>query len=99
MLEFPSDILKPPVEDRGDPHEGITQGSESFLLNFGYLIKAADDIAVFNGVCGAESGWVPVSAASPSLLLSAIEIEKRWKSQDRPPLLPPPSSGLEESGS
>ena len=47
---------------------------------------------VFNGYCGAESGSVPVSAVSPALLVSEIEIEKKEKSQDRPPLLPMPVS-------
>ena len=47
---------------------------------------------VFNGYCGAESGSVPVSAISPAILVSGIEIEKRSKSQDRPPLLPMPAS-------
>jgi predicted Zn-dependent protease len=54
------------------------------------IIAAANDFQVFNGVCGAESGWVPVSAVSPSLLLSQIEVARRQKEQDRPPLLPPP---------
>ena len=41
-------------------------------------------------MCGAESGWVPVSAVAPSVLVSEMEIEKKQKSQDRPPLLPNP---------
>ena len=45
---------------------------------------------VFNGYCGAESGSVPVSAVSPAILVWEIEIEKRAKAQDRPPLLPEP---------
>jgi predicted Zn-dependent protease len=52
---------------------------------------AANDFGVFNGVCGAESGWVPVSATSPSILLGQIEVTRREKSHDRPPLLPPPA--------
>lgn len=51
---------------------------------------AANDFEVFNGVCGAESGWVPVSATSPSLLVSQIEITRQEKAHDRPPLLPRP---------
>lgn len=51
---------------------------------------AANDFQVFNGICGAESGWVPVSATSPSLLISQIEVTRQEKSHDRPPLLPPP---------
>lgn len=54
------------------------------------IIEAGDDVAVFNGLCGAESGSVPVGAASPSLLLSEIEVQKKNLSRARPPLLPPP---------
>ncbi len=51
---------------------------------------AADDDDTFNGTCGAESGWVPVSATSPSLLVGTIEVELQNKAQDKPPLLPAP---------
>jgi TldD protein len=55
-------------------------------------IRAASrEIETFNGVCGAESGWVPVSASAPSLLLEKIEVEKGFIPPDRPPLLNPPS--------
>jgi len=60
------------------------------LASITKMIAAADDDAVFNGSCGAESGWVPVSAVSPSVLVSEMEIEKKAKSQERPPLLPTP---------
>lgn len=54
------------------------------------IICAADDDGTFNGVCGAESGSVPVSASSPSLLVGAIEVELKEKRADKPPILPPP---------
>jgi predicted Zn-dependent protease len=60
------------------------------LTSFGKIIAAADDYDVFNGTCGAESGWVPVSAVAPSILVSEIEIEKRAKSSAKPPILPTP---------
>lgn len=60
------------------------------LASFSKIIYTADDPAVFNGTCGAESGWVPVSAISPSILVSQIEIEKRVRDQDKPPILAPP---------
>jgi hypothetical protein len=44
-------------------------------------------MGVFNGVCGAESGGVPVSASSPSLLVNVIEAQKKAKSQAKPPIL------------
>ncbi len=64
------------------------------LTSFGKIIYTGDDPAVFNGTCGAESGWVPVSAVSPSILVSQIEIEKRTRAQDQPPLLDPPIAGM-----
>ena len=60
------------------------------LIAFSKISAADDQIAVFNGVCGAESGWVPVSASSPGLLVSQIEVQRKEKSQDRAPILPPP---------
>ncbi|MEK6799965.1 MAG: metallopeptidase TldD-related protein [Planctomycetota bacterium] len=60
------------------------------LTSFEKIAATGDDVGVFNGSCGAESGWVPVSAASPSILVQTIEIEKRQREQSRPPILPPP---------
>jgi len=60
------------------------------LASFSKILATSDKPEVFNGYCGAESGSVPVSAVSPAILVSEIEIEKKAKSQDRPPLLPIP---------
>jgi TldD protein len=47
---------------------------------------------VFNGICTAESGSIPVAAASPAMLFSEIEVQKRASSLTRPPALPKPES-------
>lgn len=60
------------------------------LSTFANITMASKDYGVFNGVCGAESGGVPVSASSPSLLVSTIEVQKKKKSQAKPPLLASP---------
>jgi TldD protein len=60
------------------------------LASFGRILATGDKAEVFNGYCGAESGSVPVAAVSPALLISELEIEKKEKAQDRPPLLPRP---------
>jgi predicted Zn-dependent protease len=60
------------------------------LSSFTNILAAADDDAVFNGTCGAESGWVPVSAIAPSLLVSEVEVEKNEKASEKPPILPAP---------
>ncbi|MBV8728859.1 MAG: peptidase U62, partial [Acidobacteriia bacterium] len=60
------------------------------LASFSKILATSDKQEVFNGYCGAESGSVPVAAVSPAILVSEIEIEKKAKSNDRPPLLPSP---------
>jgi hypothetical protein len=60
------------------------------LTAFSSVKLANDRPEVFNGTCGAESGGVPVSAVSPSILLEQIEVQKKAKSQERPPILSAP---------
>ncbi len=60
------------------------------LTTFAHIVAAGSDVGVFNGICGAESGNLPVSASSPSLLVSRIEVQKKAKSDERLPVLPPP---------
>ncbi len=77
-----------------DGKKEIVRGADMVgtpLVSFNEIIAAADDYAVFNGSCGAESGWVPVSGIAPSVLLRKLEIEKTGKADSKPPLLPPPS--------
>lgn len=76
-----------------DGREEMVRGADLIgtpLTALTTVIAASDRTEVFNGVCGAESGWVPVSASSPDLLLSQIEIQRKEKSQERLPILPPP---------
>ena len=54
------------------------------------IVATGDTMEVFNGVCGAASGSVPVSAAAPAMLFSEIEVQKQPHSLERPPILPPP---------
>ena len=57
-------------------------------------IRAASrEIETFNGVCGAESGWVPVSASAPSLLVERLEVEKSFVPQNGPVIDPPSVTG------
>jgi len=54
------------------------------------ILLTGDKMEVFNGICGAESGSVPVSAVAPAMLFSEIEVQKRAHSLERPPILTPP---------
>jgi TldD protein len=60
------------------------------LLSLNTIILTGDTLQVFNGICGAESGQIPVAAAAPAMLFSEIEVQKRAKGTERPPVLPPP---------
>ena len=61
------------------------------LASFARIEATSDRPEVFNGICGAESGNVPVSAVSPALLISEIEVQKKARAEDRPPFLPRPA--------
>jgi len=62
------------------------------------IVATGDTPEVFNGYCGAESGSVPVSAASPAILTSELEVQKKESSTDRPPILPPPAHDVLKAG-
>jgi predicted Zn-dependent protease len=76
-----------------DGREELVRGVDLIgtpLTTFSKLVAGDNQIATFNGICGAESGAVPVSASSPAVLVSQIEVQKKEKSQERTPILPPP---------
>jgi TldD protein len=54
------------------------------------ILVTGNKTEVFNGICGAESGRVPVAAAAPAILFADLETQKRPHSLNRPPILPPP---------
>ena len=61
-----------------DGHKEVVRGVDMVgtpLVSFNEVMAAADDYEVFNGTCGAESGWVPVSGIAPSVLLRRLELE------------------------
>ncbi len=62
------------------------------------IVATGDTTSVFNGICGAESGSVPVSAAAPAMLFSEMEVQKRKYGDERPPILPPPPGTTQEKG-
>ena len=55
------------------------------------ILVTDDKPEVFNGICGAESGSVPVSASAPAMLFSELEVQRRAAGRSRPPILPAPS--------
>ncbi len=81
-----------------DGHEELIRGANidgTPLTSLSQILAAGNDPQVFDGYCGAESGFVPVSATSPSLLVAHVEISKSPSGKDKPPILPPPSAARE----
>jgi len=76
-----------------DGREELVRGVDLIgtpLAAFTQIAAGDNELGVFNGVCGAESGGVPVSAVSPAILVSQIEVQKKSQSRERPPILPAP---------
>jgi predicted Zn-dependent protease len=89
---FPVMVYK--VYPDGRPDE-LVRGADIVgtpLTSFSKIVATSTDVTVFNGYCGAESGQVPVSASSPALLVSEIEVSLRERSLERPPFLGAPAS-------
>jgi predicted Zn-dependent protease len=79
--------------DAGTGKETLVRGVEFVGTPIGSLnriVAASDAEGVFNGFCGAESGYVPVSTVAPALLISEIELQRTRRAMERPPLLPAP---------
>jgi TldD protein len=64
------------------------------LAALAQIVAAGDRTYVFNGICGAESGSVPVSAAAPAMLVSSLEVSKHDQGHTRPPVLAPPAAAV-----
>jgi predicted Zn-dependent protease len=55
------------------------------------IVATGDKPDVFNGICGAESGSIPVSAVAPAMLIRKIETQRQAQGTARPPIVPPPA--------
>jgi TldD protein len=62
------------------------------LTSINKLVATGDDVKVFNGFCGAESGYVPVSTVAPAALITEIELQRVARANERSPILPAPWS-------
>lgn len=73
--------------------ETLVRGAEMVgtpLVSISKIVAASKETGVFNGYCGAESGYVPVSTIAPALLTTEIELQRNQAGKERPPLLPAP---------
>ncbi|MCA9524876.1 MAG: TldD/PmbA family protein, partial [Myxococcales bacterium] len=82
--------------DAATGEETLVRGVEMVgtpLTVISKILTASEEMGIFNGYCGAESGYVPVSAIAPATLFSEIELQRSQRDKERPPLLTPPWAG------
>ena len=60
------------------------------LSMFSNIIHAGKVPEIFTGTCGAESGGIPVTATSPTILVQKVEMQRKAKASDLPPILEKP---------
>lgn len=60
------------------------------LTSVNKVLASGDAVRVFNGFCGAESGYVPVSTVAPATLVGEIELQRVARAMERGPVLPSP---------
>lgn len=60
------------------------------LSSVNKVLATSDEVRVFNGFCGAESGYVPVSTVAPAALVSEMELQRVARANERSPILPAP---------
>lgn len=60
------------------------------LTSINKIVATGDEFGVFNGFCGAESGYVPVSTVAPAALITELELQRTVKANERSPVLPGP---------
>ncbi|MCW5829521.1 MAG: TldD/PmbA family protein [Deltaproteobacteria bacterium] len=61
------------------------------LASIRKITVTGDDYHVFNGFCGAESGYIPVAAVAPSVLVTEVELQRRSEEPLTQPILKPPT--------
>ncbi len=79
--------------DAATGEETLVRGVELVgtpLASVNKVLATGDVVRVFNGFCGAESGYVPVSTVAPAALVGELELQRVARAMERGPLLPSP---------
>ena len=93
---FPTEVYR--IYVNGKPDE-LVRGVDLIgtpLAMFAEIAAVGNTHGVFTGFCGAESGYVPVSAISPALFVRRIETQKKPKSKVEETVLPAPVSTVKQ---
>jgi TldD protein len=88
---FPTEVYRVYTDGRADE---LVRGVDLIgtpLAMFAEITAADDTREIFTGFCGAESGFVPVTAIAPSFFVKRIETQKKNTQQLEKSLLERPS--------
>jgi TldD protein len=88
---MPSEVYRVYVDGRPDELVAGVELIGTPLTMFSNIICGGDKQGIFSGFCGAESGYVPVTAISPALFVRKIETQKGMEIKTDIPLLPSPT--------
>jgi hypothetical protein len=88
---MPSEVYRVYVDGRPDELVAGVDLIGTPLTMFSNIICGGDNQGIFSGFCGAESGYVPVTAISPALFVRKIETQKGMEIKTDVPLLPSPT--------
>jgi predicted Zn-dependent protease len=63
------------------------------LASINRILATGDTPRVFNGFCGAESGYVPTATVAPAVLVGELELQRVARALERGQVLPSPWQG------
>ncbi len=90
---FPTEVYRIYVDGRPDELVRGVNLIGTPLSMFAEVAAAGEKREIFTGMCGAESGSVPVSVVCPSIFVKRIETQKSVKANLEPKILPAPTIG------
>lgn len=68
------------------------------LASINRILSTGDTSRVFNGYCGAESGYVPTATVAPPVLVGELELQRVARALERGQVLPSPWQALPSPG-
>ena len=87
---FPIEVFRVYVDGRPDELVRGVNLIGTPLIMFSEILAAGSEYEVFSGMCGAESGYLPVSTVAPAILVRKIETQNQFAYKPEWPLLPDP---------
>lgn len=89
---FPTEVYRVYVDGRPDELVRGVNLIGTPLAMFSEIEATGDKPEVFSGICGAESGNVPVTAIAPALFVNKIETQRKPNANEAIPVLARPDA-------